>query len=119
MNVNTALRKGHTPPPLSSPRPRKAGGTSGKASGELSGGCWTLWPHLVHNKALGGSVAQRLVQRKGAATGVRGGSTEVLEGEIGSTDPRWRGGKSGTDAGGVGRAKNVGSGHGGDKEGLG
>ena len=105
MDVNFAPQKGWTPSPLTLPRPKKSSGTGGKVSGELPRGNRTLWPHLLNNKAPGASIAQRLIQRKGAASGGRGVISAAHEGEASIKDQQWSGEKCGAKAGGSGGGK--------------
>ena len=86
MDVNAAPRKGCTPLPLTLPRPKKSSGTRGKVSGELPRSSGMLWPHLLNDKALGVSIAQRLVQRKGVASRGRGVIVAIHKGEAGIKD---------------------------------
>ena len=106
MDVNVAPQKGRTPPPLTLPRPKKLSRTGGKVSGELPRGSGMLWPHLLNDKALRASIAQRLVQRKGAASRGRGVVSATQEGESGTKEPRQSKEKGGAKAGGSNGRKN-------------
>ena len=68
MDVDVAPRKGRTPLILTLPRPKKVVGAGGKKGGEgKQDGGDTRSQAIV--RAMGGSVAQRIVQRRERASG--------------------------------------------------